>query len=111
MLAAKEKGRSAERFAETYYRDEGFEILETNYRYGAFEVDLIARKGCVVHFVEVKFRKTLADANLALNQSQFWRIAKAAEFYLRDRQEFMQIDGFLVDHKLHWERLDNIMLA
>ncbi len=104
-------GRAAEELACQIYQKAKFQILERNYRFGAYEVDLIAQRGNVIHFIEVKYRKTISFANLALNQGQFHRIAKAANHYVQDRSEWIQIDAFLVDHKLHWERIANIMLS
>ncbi len=103
-------GRAAETMAAELYQKSKFEILAQNYRFGAYEIDLIAKRGHFVHLVEVKYRKTLHDANLALNQSQFHRIAEAGEFFMQGREEFMQIDALLIDHRLQWERIANIML-
>ncbi len=104
-------GRSAEAMAAQLYTKSGFEILEQNYRFGACEVDLIALRGGIVHFVEVKYRKTLMDAHRALGDAQFKRISKAAEHFMSSRGELMQIDAILLDHKLQWERIPNIMIS
>ena len=40
--------------AEEYLRRKGFEILKRNYRYGHKEIDLIAKDGDTIVFVEVK---------------------------------------------------------
>lgn len=106
----KQKGAAAENFAEKILAAEGYEILERNFRYSAYEVDLIAKINNTIHFVEVKFREKIVDAHFALSYAQFHRISKAAEYYMRDREEFYQIDAFLVDRKLHWERIANIMI-
>ncbi len=104
-------GKIAEDLAAQLYEKAGFEILERNYRHGAYEIDLIAKRGRVIHLIEVKYRATLLDANFALSQAQFARIGKAGEAFMQDREELLQIDAFLVDHKLQWERIDNIMLV
>jgi putative endonuclease len=49
-------GRFGERFALAYLERNGWTILETNYRFGRREVDLVARRGALVAFVEVKTR-------------------------------------------------------
>jgi putative endonuclease len=58
----REKGRAGESAALEYLRGEKYEILETNYAHKSNlkggEIDIIARKGDVYHFVEVKARTT-----------------------------------------------------
>jgi putative endonuclease len=49
-------GRQGEEIAASYLRELGFELLETNWRHGRAEVDLIARDGQALVFVEVKTR-------------------------------------------------------
>nr|HML48014.1 YraN family protein [Clostridia bacterium] len=53
-------GREAERRAEAFLRDKGMEILARNYRIREAEIDLIARDGTYVVFVEVKARSDIA---------------------------------------------------
>ncbi|MCH5313520.1 MAG: YraN family protein [Helicobacter sp.] len=51
---SRQKGAQAEEVACAFLRKNGFEILERNFfaRYG--EIDIIARKDEVLHFIEVK---------------------------------------------------------
>ncbi len=51
-------GRFGEDEASDYLLNEGFEILKRNFRNRFGEVDIIARKGACVYFVEVKTRRT-----------------------------------------------------
>jgi putative endonuclease len=51
-----EIGRQAEKAARTYLEMRGFEVLEQNWRVPRHEIDIIARKNDVVHFIEVKYR-------------------------------------------------------
>ncbi len=53
-MNSRHKGAQAEDFACVFLRECGFEILERNFfaRYG--EIDIIALKDNVVHFIEVK---------------------------------------------------------
>ncbi len=49
-----ERGKRFEQLAARFYTEQGFEILERNWRKGHKEIDLIVRKGDLVAFVEVK---------------------------------------------------------
>jgi putative endonuclease len=49
-------GRAAERRARRYYRLRGFRILESNFRAGRNELDLVLRRGQSLVFCEVKMR-------------------------------------------------------
>jgi putative endonuclease len=49
-------GRLGEARAREYLVDHGWTIAATNYRFGRREVDIVARKGKLVAFVEVKTR-------------------------------------------------------
>ena len=52
-------GELGERVAERWLRRAGWEVLERRWRSGRRDVDLIARRGSVVAFVEVKARRGL----------------------------------------------------
>jgi putative endonuclease len=49
-------GKRGEALAKTYLEENGYEILESNWRYRRAEVDIIAMDGAVMVFVEVKTR-------------------------------------------------------
>lgn len=57
-MSTTETGRKAETAASAYLELRGFEILERNFRRPRCEIDIIAKKDSVVHFVEVKYRRT-----------------------------------------------------
>lgn len=52
-----EKGKDAERMAEKYITDQGYKVLERNFRAGRGEIDLIAEKNNWIVFFEVRYRK------------------------------------------------------
>jgi putative endonuclease len=57
----------------------GWRILARRARTPVGEVDLVARKGRMVAFVEVKARATAAEADFALDDYRLRRVAAAAE--------------------------------
>ena len=50
-------GRRGEELAAAYLEAGGWQILERNYRSGHKEIDLVATRGAVIAFVEVKTRR------------------------------------------------------
>lgn len=58
MATHNDKGKEGERIARQYLSDHGYLILESNWRFGHLEADIIAYKDNLVVFVEVKTRST-----------------------------------------------------
>ena len=79
--------RAGERMAEEFLRLRGLEILDRNVRSGRGEVDLIARDGETVVFVEVKLRSG-GDPSAAL-VAVHWKkredVERAATRWLQSR--------------------------
>lgn len=77
--AAEARGRRGERLAGWWLRLKGWQILDRRVRTPAGEVDLVARKGTLIAFVEVKTRATSAELDLAIDERRLSRVAAAAE--------------------------------
>ncbi|MCX8474687.1 MAG: YraN family protein [Sphingomonas sp.] len=77
--AAEKRGRGAETLACWYLRLKGWHILARRARVPGGEVDVVARKGKIVAFVEVKARADDHSADLALDEWRLRRVAAAAE--------------------------------
>ena len=75
---AERGGRRAETIAAWWLRLKGWAILARRARTPVGEVDLIARRGRILAFVEVKARATEAEAALALDDYRLRRVAAAA---------------------------------
>jgi len=75
---AERGGRRAEALAALWLRLKGWTILARRVRTPVGEVDLIARRGRTVAFIEVKARATEAQAALALDEWRLRRVAAAA---------------------------------
>ena len=98
---AERGGRRAERLAAWWLRLKGWRILAVRARTPVGEVDLIARRGRILAFIEVKARATLDDAAYAVTPHQQARIIDAAQ-------------GWLMAHPEHAEfelRFDAILIA
>ncbi len=82
-----ERGKSAEREATLYLRRRGYKIIAQNLRLKAGEIDLVALKGDLVVFVEVKARSSeeFGTPVEGLLPRQQQRIRRAAEIFLAKR--------------------------
>ncbi|MGN6818493.1 MAG: YraN family protein [Sphingomonas sp.] len=77
--AAEASGRRGERIAAWWLRLKGWRILDKRVRTPAGEVDIVARKGNLIAFVEVKSRATAAELDFAIDERRLSRVAAAAE--------------------------------
>lgn len=77
---AERSGRVGETAAAWWLRLKGWRILARRVRTPAGEVDLVARKGALVAFVEVKSRATAGELDHAIDDRRLARVAAAAEF-------------------------------
>jgi putative endonuclease len=76
---AERRGRKAESLACWYLRLKGWRILDRRVRVRGGEVDVIARRGATLAFVEVKARASADAASFALDHHRLKRVAAAAE--------------------------------
>src|SRR3546814_20155523 len=75
---AEAAGRRGERLAAWWLRLKGWRILDTRVRTPAGEVDLVAKRGNLVAFVEVKMRKSAAERDIAIDDRRLAGVAGAA---------------------------------
>ena len=81
-------GTRAERRAVWHYRLRGFRILATNVWIGGYELDVVARRGGLVVFCEVKAKSSreLGDPAELVNSEKQRRIRRAAEAWLASQR-------------------------
>jgi putative endonuclease len=89
MKSAYRAGLLAEWYARMFLRLCGFVILDSRYitgrKTGRAEIDIIARRGNLIVFVEVKNRPTAVAGLDAISWEQEGRLRAAAELWLRRR--------------------------
>jgi putative endonuclease len=89
-------GSLSEHLAALLLRLKGYRILARQLRttrgIGAGEIDIVAKRGRTLAFVEVKARATTAQALEALSHQQRSRIQRAAIAYMSDHPRFAKFD-------------------
>lgn len=87
---AERSGRRAEFLAAAHYALRGYQILERRFRAPQGEIDLIARRGRLVAFIEVKLRRDIDAAILAVTPAGRRRLERAAQSFLSLRPQFVE---------------------
>ena len=90
-MSFRDKG---EKIAAAYLRGKGYKILESNYNGRGFEIDIVAGKGKLVAFVEVKRRKSSDFMNPldSINNKRKEHMIKGARFFLSVNDLFGSCD-------------------
>ena len=81
------RGLAAEAVAAWWLRLKGYRVLARRYAVPVGEIDLIAKRGRLVCFVEVKSRRDAAQALASITPRQARRIGRAAEAFLQGRPD------------------------
>ena len=96
---ANRRGKHAERLAKWRLRLSGYKILCQNFKTPVGEIDLIATRGGVLCFVEVKVRSNMDAAAYAISTGQRARIERAAEYFLKKHPQLgdqdIRFDAFV----------------
>jgi putative endonuclease len=96
---AERGGRRAERLAAWWLRLKGWHVLAIRARTPVGEIDLIARRGRTLVFVEVKARASRGATAIALDEYRLRRVVRAAEAllprYMREG-DIVRIDAMFV---------------
>lgn len=115
QMSRKEVGNLGEKVAAEYLHRHGFLIVDRNVARKTGEIDIIARKDKVMHFVEVKSNLCddfpqgheedgaggsidAYDPSANLHEAKIRKVARTAEWYLaeHDLENEWQVDGVLV---------------
>jgi putative endonuclease len=85
----RETGESGESIAVKSLKKNGYKIIEQNYRCKLGEIDIIARDGCVLVFIEVKARRTdeFGGPKWAVTPRKQRKISMVALKYLKDTEQ------------------------
>jgi putative endonuclease len=80
---------AGEQYACTHLVEQGYEILEKNWRHGKDEVDIIATKDGLIIFVEVKTRSNdyAGEPHMAVGPKKQRFLIRAADAYMKSLDE------------------------
>jgi len=96
---AEQHGRKAELWVSAWLRLKGWKQLGRRVKTPRGEIDLVMRRGGLVAFIEVKWRKRSEDLDHAIDEYRLGRVAAAVECvahdYVRDGED-MRIDVVLL---------------
>lgn len=81
-------GDKGEELAAKYLLERGYILIEKNWRYFRYEIDLIVQKDQHIIFVEVKTRYSAnyGEPWEAVNRAKRQKICASADAYIRERQ-------------------------
>ena len=88
---AEVSGRRAEMWAALFLRLKGYSVIASRVKTPFGEMDLIARKGRTLVFVEVKYRKDRDRLDESLTPQAQKRILKAASYYVSRQPRFQSL--------------------
>ncbi|MGE4444320.1 MAG: YraN family protein [Candidatus Altimarinota bacterium] len=91
----KKIGDKAELLAIEYLKKNGYQILETNFKFSTLgEIDIIAQLGEITIFVEVKYRSSekFGTGEESLSKNKLFKLQKTIEYYC-------------VTHKVDFEKI------
>jgi len=94
-MSNKTFGSYGESLARKYLQDLGYQILEENFRNKLGEIDIIARDGKTICFVEVKTRQSTTQGQPYESVTP-WKIRKLSQmatFYLKHKYKTLEISS------------------
>ncbi len=89
MINSHKFGKDSEVFAVKYLRKKGYKIIEQNYRNRIGEIDIIAKDGDSLVFVEVKARKSnyFGSAKWGVTVTKQRKVSMVALQYLKETNQ------------------------
>ncbi len=110
-MSNKDTGFFGENMAADYLSNQGFEILNRNWRYKHLEIDIIASKNGLLHIVEVKTRSAIQfgypEQSIHTIKMQFLKNAAALFQYENPQWQYLQFDvvSIFLNENKQWELL------
>lgn len=86
-------GSLGEALAATYLQQNGYTLLHQNWRHGHWEVDIIASRNYILHFIEVKTRRTkkFGHPEESVSKKKIQNLINASAEYLHLHTQWQRI--------------------
>lgn len=99
-------GKKGEQLAEEFLLAKGYTILHRNWRHSYYEIDIIALKNELPHFVEVKIRssKHYGEPEESVTKKKIRFLLQAAEQFLFQHPEYKNFHIDILSITLHPEK-------
>ncbi len=106
------KGTYGENIATNFLNENGFVVLERNWRYKHCEVDIICKKNNTIHFIEVKTRTSneFGNPEESINDKKMNALKKAAEQYLIEHPEYLLIQFDVIAIKINHQKVEDLFV-
>lgn len=103
MARHNETGRLGEDLAAEWLSAQGFELLHRNWKYSYFELDVVASKNEVLHFIEVKTRTSASFGHPeeGVTAKKLERLMNAGEEFLHQHPQWQRIQYDVLSIRLH----------
>jgi len=100
-----ETGHLGEDMAIAFLEGRGYRILERNWRFRRFEVDIIASKAGILHIIEVKTRKGRRGGypESRVDQRKFKFLQAASDAYRHMHPNWRMLQFDIVSITLEWD--------
>lgn len=104
-------GKKGEQLAHHFLETKGHALLETNYRHGHKEIDVISLDGDILVFTEIKSRSSydfgFPEEAVSLRKQNLLKLA--AEYYCLQHPEYIKIRFDVISILVHKDRPPEIL--
>ena len=103
MAQHNQTGSTGEAMAVKYFTDNGFTLLHQNWRHSHWEVDIIAAKENVLHFIEVKTRRNnkFGQPEESVDEKKIRNLFNASEEYQHQYPEWKRVQYDVLSITVH----------
>ena len=98
-------GKLGEQLAEDFLLQKGFTILHRNWRHSHYEIDIVAFKNNMPHFIEVKTRssKQFGEPEESVTKKKIRFLLQAADQFLYQHPEYRNFQIDILSITMHSE--------
>jgi putative endonuclease len=96
-------GKLGEQLAEDYLLQKGYTILHRNWRHSHYEIDIVALRNDLPHFIEVKTRssKNFGEPEERVNKKKIRSLLQAADEFLFQHPEYKNFHIDILSINIH----------